>query len=306
MITTLSGSNSYALRQAQKSLVDGFVAQHGDIALEQLDGEEASVERLSEALTSVPFLADKKLVLIRQGSANKQFAERAADMLKEVTETTDVIVIEPKIDKRSSYYKYLKKNTDFNEYNELDPGGLARWLSAQAKEKGGALSLSDATFLVTRVGLNQQLLSHELDKLLLYNATITRQTIELLTESTPQSTIFELLDAAFAGNTQKALQLYSEQRTLKVEPQQIIAMLTWQLHILALIKTAGDRSPESIASEAKVSPYVVKKSTSIARKLSQAELRRIITDVLTIDMRSKRETFSIDDALQHLILTLGH
>ena len=247
MITTLSGSNSYALRHAQKALVDSFVTQHGDMALEQLDGEEVSIERLSEALTSVPFLSDKKLVLIRQGSANKQFAERATDMLKDVTETTDVIIVESKVDKRSSYYKFLKKSTDFKEYSELDSGGLARWLSAQAKEKGGMLSLSDATFLVTRVGLNQQLLSHELDKLLLYNDTITRQTIELLTESTPQSTIFELLDAAFAGNTQRALQLYAEQRALKVEPQQIIAMLTWQLHILALIKTAGDRSPEAIA-----------------------------------------------------------
>jgi DNA polymerase III delta subunit len=77
------------------------------------------------------------------------------------------------------------------------------------------------------------------------------------------------------------------------------------LHILALVKTAGQRSPEAIASEAKVSPYVVKKSAGIARSLTMIELKRLITDLAEIDSRSKRQTFSIDDALQHYLLTLA-
>ncbi len=70
----------------------------------------------------------------------------------------------------------------------------------------------DAKYLVMRVGANQQTLSNELAKLLSYDKAITRQTIDLLTEQTPQSTIFELLDAAFAGNSKKAMELYAEQR----------------------------------------------------------------------------------------------
>src|SRR3546814_19438404 len=61
---------------------------------------------------------------------------------------------------------------------------------------------------------------------------------------TPQSTIFELLDAALSGNTRRALELYEEQRSMKVEPQQIIAMLAWQLHVLAVVKAAGERRSE--------------------------------------------------------------
>lgn len=305
MVITLTGANSFALRHAQRALTDAFVAEQGDMGLERLDGEESTIERISEALTSLPFLSNKKMVLIRRGSANKQFAERAVDLLAGIPETTDVLVVEPKLDKRSAYYKYLKKSTDFREYNELDPNGLARWLVQSAKEQGGSLSQADASFLVARVGMSQQLLANELDKLLLYSPHVTRDTIELLTVATPQSTIFELLEAAFAGNTRQALQLYAEQRALKVEPQQITAMLAWQLHILALVKTAGERPPESIAAEAKVSPYVVKKSASIARKLTLAELKRLITALAEIDARSKRETFAIDDALQHYLLTLA-
>jgi DNA polymerase-3 subunit delta len=244
------------------------------------------------------------MVVLRQGSANKQFVEKAETLLNEVPETTTVLLVEPKLDKRSSYYKYLKKSTDYQEYSELDAAGLARWLVVAAQERGGTLKPANAAFLINRVGLNQQMLSNELDKLLLYSPTITHESISLLTESTPQSTVFELLDAAFAGNTARALQLYAEQRALKVEPQQIIAMLAWQLHIVALIKAAGDRSPETIATEAKVSPYVVKKSMTMARKLSLKTLKELIAHLLEIDQRSKRETFNIDDALQHFLLAM--
>lgn len=305
MVTTLTGANSYALHAELRKRMADFVAEQGDMGLERIDGEESTIERIGEALTSLPFLSNKKMVLIRRGSANKQFAERAADLLAGIPETTDVLVVEPKLDKRSAYYKYLKKSTDFCEYNELDQNGLARWLVQTAKEQGGNLSQADASFLVTRVGMSQQLLSNELEKLLLYNPQVTRESVELLTVPTPQSTIFELLEAAFAGDTRRALQLYAEQRALKVEPQQIIAMLAWQLHILALIKTAGERTPDSVASEAKVSPYVVKKSATIARKLTLAELKQLITTLADIDARSKRESFAVDDALQHYLLTLA-
>lgn len=293
------------LRRELQRRTAQFLAEAGDMALERLDAEEVTFERLQEALTSLPFLSSKKLVVIRSGSSNKPFAEQAPELLSNLAETTDVIIVEPKLDKRSSYYKYLKSNTDFQEFAELDAAGLGRWLSATAKEQGGTLSQADATFLVQRVGHNQQLLANELEKLLLASPAITRQTIEQLTDVTPQSTVFELLDAAFSGNTKRALQLYAEQRALRVEPQQIAAMLTWQLHVLALIKTAGQRSPETIAAEAKISPYVVKKSMTIARKLTLTELKRLVADLAEIDSRSKRGTFNIDDALQQYLLALA-
>jgi len=305
MIITLTGENSFALERALRELTAAFVAAHDEFGLERVDGEEVEFARLGEALTSLPFLADKKMVVLRRPSANKQFLDAAEQILADVPESTEVIVIEPKLDKRLGYYKYLKKSTDFREFPELDVPGLSRWLSEEAKRREGSLSTADARYLVERVGNNQQLLTNELEKLLLHNPKITRQSIELLTEATPQSTIFELLEAAFAGNTKKAMQLYEEQRVLKVEPPQIIAMLAWQLHVLALIKTAGERQGQAIASEARLSPYVVQKSQSIARKLSLTELKELVADLLRIDARSKRENIDVDEALQNYLLKLA-
>ncbi|HVV25499.1 MAG TPA: DNA polymerase III subunit delta [Candidatus Saccharimonadales bacterium] len=305
MIITLTGSNSFSLQQMLRELVNNFVNEQGDLALERLDGEEASTERIKEALESLPFLASKKMVVLRAPSANKQFAEQAEQLLSGVPETTAVIVAEPKLDKRTAYYKYLKKQTDFREFPELDQHGLARWLVETAKAKQGSLSPADARYLVERVGADQQLLSNELEKLLLYSSKIDRRTIDLLTDAAPQSTIFELLEAAFAGRTDAALKLYAEQRALKVESAQIIAMLAWQLHVLALIKAAGDRGADQIAKEAKLNPFVVRKSQSIARRLTLAELKTLIKNLLEIDVAAKRTNIDADEALQHYLLTLS-
>lgn len=305
MIVTLTGENAFGLGAELRSLTADFLCEHDEFGVERLDGEEADYARLQEALTSLPFLADRKLLLLRRPSANKEFTERAEELLGGVPETSDVIIIEPKLDKRLVYYKLLKKQTDYREFKGLDVSELGRWLVAEAVAKQGKISQADAVYLVQRVGANQQLLANELEKLLLHNAHISRQGIDLLTEATPQSTIFELLEAAFTGNAKRTMQLYKEQRALKVEPPQIIAMLAWQLHVLALIKAGKGRSADAIAGEAKLSPYVVKKSQGIARKLSLGELKTLISDLLEIDVRSKKVGLDADEALQNYLLKVA-
>lgn len=305
MIATLTGPNSFMLQQTLHQLVGDFIKEHGDMGLERLDGEEAEYDRLRESLESMPFLASKKLVVLRSPGASKQFVENAERLLADLPETTDVVIIEPKLDKRLAYYKLLKKATDFKEFNELDGAQLARWLVEQAKYQGGSLSTADANMLVARIGVNQQLLSNELAKLLQYDPRITKETILLLTDQTPLSTTFDLLDAALKGRTKQAVELYEEQRKQKVEPIQIIALLAWQLHVLAVIKTAGDRDAGEIASLARLNPFVVRKSMAIASRLSLPELKKLVGTVHELDVRLKSESIDPDEALMELLVTLG-
>lgn len=304
MITTLTGSNHFLLKAELDKLVSKFVAEYSDMGLERQDGQEVEYDRMREALQSLPFLANRKLVVLRTPSANKQFVEQAATLLSDLSEITDVIIIEPKLDKRLAYYKFLKSKTIFNEFNELDEQSMAKWLVQQAFDTGGNIGLTDARYLVERLGLNQQLLSNELSKLTSYNPQVSRQTIDLLTDKTPQSTIFELIDAAMAGRNKLAIDLYQEQRKLKIEPQQILAMLVWQLHVLAVVMTAGDLDAAAIASQAKLSPFTVRKTQGIARKITLPELKLLIREVLDLDVALKSQTIDADDALRELILRL--
>lgn len=308
MIVTITGPNDLQRKRALDELVAAFVTEHGDMAVERLDGEEIDAGRMREAVASLPFLSAKKLVVLREPSKQKAFAEAIADIIPEVADTTDVIMYESKLDKRSSYYKLLKRDTDYREFGDLDANGLVSWATAYVQEQGGTLSPADAKMLIDRVGANQQMLQSELTKLLYYSPAITRQTIELLTERLPQSTMFELLDAAFAGKTTRAFELYREQRSLRIEPQAILAMLAWQLHILVVVKAGllAKKAPDAIAKEAGINPFVVRKSQAAVRAISMGRLKVLVSDLLALDMQLKRAPLDADQALQLYILQLAH
>lgn len=305
MIKTLCGENDSERLRAVRQFVTAYEAEHGDMAVERLDAEEASYDRMAEVASSAAFLCDRKLVVLRGASLNKDFAARFEEFLGSVADATDVLFVEGKLDKRTSYYKQLQKLTDFTEFKILDAQGLVRHAAEYAREQGGMLSMGDARLLVERVGLNQLSVQHEIEKLLLYDPKISRGTIELLTDRLPQSRVFDLLDAAFSGNTVRMQQLYADQRAQGVEPQQIIAMLVWQLYIFALVKAGQGKSAGDIAREAKISPFAVEKAQSAMRRVSLAELRAMIRSLRELDVRSKTEGIIVDEALQYYLLALA-
>jgi DNA polymerase III delta subunit len=173
-----------------------------------------------------------------------------------------------------------------------------------AKKQSGQLSFGDANYLVERVGPNQSLLANELDKLLIYKPEITRQNIDLLIEPTPQSKVFDLLDAAFGGRKEQALKLYEDQRAQKVEPQAILAMIAWQLQQIAVAKMAGNRSLTEVAKNSGMKEYPLRKAKDLASKLSDKELKNMVSEALDIDWRGKTTSLDMDEALKTYIISL--
>jgi DNA polymerase III subunit delta len=307
MTIALVGTNWHGVKAELDTLTSEFVREHGDLALERIDGFEAEYEQILGAIESLPFLASKKMVVIQNLSQNKQASEALGTLIERAGDSTDLVVVESKVDKRSVYYKQLKKLADFKEFNELDENALAGWLATEAKQQKAVLSTNDARFLVERVGANQTALARELEKLVQYDPKITRQTIELLTDETPSSTIFNLIDSAFSGNLEQALRIYADQRAQKVEPQAMHAMLVWQMHAVALCAQApNDKSAQDIAKDAGMSPYVVQKSQNIARRMGKAKILEILTLLRDIDHRSKHHTLDYDEAMKFIIISLAN
>lgn len=314
VIMTVCGENDSERLRTVRDFVAAFEREYGDMAVEKLDAEAVTYERITEAVQSLPFLASRKLVVIRGGSLNTDFTEKFEAFLELVSDSTDVLLTEGKLDKRTSFYKLLQKKTEFTEFKELDSGGLARWAVNYATEQGGSISQSDANYLIQRIGdavhlqkktgANQILLEHELDKMLLYAPAITRKSIDLMTDENPASKVFDLLDAAFAGDTSRMQRLYADQRAQGVEPQQIIAMLVWQLYIFAVVKAGQGKSTDEIVREAKLSPFVVGKAQSAVRRVSMANLREMIRLLRELDVRSKTEGIIVDEAVRYYLLTL--
>jgi DNA polymerase III delta subunit len=304
MVTSLCGNNSFALRKRLKELVEIFVKEHGNLALERIDAEEVEAQAILDALQNVSFLALKKMVVVRSLGQNKQAVERIEQIIDAAGDDTELILYEPITDKRTAYFKTLKSKTTLEEFNELDAHGLAKWLAEEAKKHGGGLSITDASYLVERAGAGQALLFNELEKLITYQPKINRESIDLLVDSLPQSKVFDLLDAAFSGRKSRALEFYGEQRAQKVEPQAILAMITWQLQLLALTKYADGKSTATIAKDVGMNPYPISKAANLAHKLDEEKLKGLVDFAFEIDLKSKTTNLDLDEALKTYITTL--
>lgn len=305
MIKTLTGANNYELRQALSDIKHRFVKQHGDLAIEIIDAEEAELDKITSAIQAQPFLSAKKLVILHKPSTNKAFAEHFERLAQSVPDNTEVVLVELNIDKRLAYYKSLKKLTDFKEFAELSEQHLPKWVQDKAKELGGLISFSDSSYLISRIGTNQQMLANELAKLIAFGPNITRDSINELTEPTPQSTVFELLDSAIRGKSNKAIKIYQEQRWLGEEPLKIMAMIGWQLHILALIKSAGSTQADEIANKTKLHPYIVRKNLPVVAELTMRKIKELLSEAVELDIKLKNQTIDADEAIQNFLLKLS-
>ena len=304
MIVTLTGSNSFTLKRRLDEVVKEFVKEHGDLALERFDGEEDDAQAIIDAISNLPFLAKRKMVVVRGGSFNKDFAEQIEQIISSTPQWCELVLYEPQIDRRTAYFKVLKSQTKFEEFPELDARGLSKWLADEAKKESGNLSFGDANYLIQRLGTNQARLYNELLKLLTYNLQISRANIDLLTESNPQTKIFELLDAAFSGQKKRALRLYGEQRAQKVEPQEILGMIVWQLRLIALAKYSGQKSPAEISKDSDTAEYPLTGAKRLASSISETKLRQLVNEALELDIKGKTTAIDLDEALKTYLVTL--
>jgi DNA polymerase III delta subunit len=81
-------------------------------------------------------------------------------------------------------------------------------------------------------------------------------------------------------------------------------MIAWQIHIIAVVKFNDKDSAESIASIAKLNPYVVRKTLGLTRNLSQKQVKDLVSKALALDVRLKSEIIDADDAVQHFLLNI--
>lgn len=302
MIVTLSGTSTFSLRRRLAMLVEEFKKEHGELSLERLDAAEMEPAALIEAVQSTPFLSAKKMVIIRGLGSNRAASERIEQIISAVAPSTDLVIYESAPDKRTAYFKTLQSRTKLEEFKPVESQSLPAWLVGEAEGMGVKLRPADAVYMIDRIGPNQDVLHNELEKMALTGADITRAQIDEQTEATPQSKVFDLIDAIFAGDRKKAVRLYDEQRAQQIEPQTIMAMLAWQLHILAVVHGAGAKSVDEISAETKINAFPLRKARGLTGKIGEAKLKQLVDEAARIDYLSKTSAIDVDEALRNFAL----
>ncbi len=296
MITVLTGENDYAIRIKLSSIIAEFRSSNGD-SIERFSGfETLDFGDVVNAIRSISLFDNKKLVIISDFSKSKNILDNIEGINSQIADSTKLILVDSKLDKRTSAYKFLKINANLIVFNNLDLVSLQNWVLAKFKEQGSTISPASAAYLIERVGQNQQQLDKEVEKLCLSGQSITNELIDRMAEQTPKGKIFDLLEVLFLGKLEKAWGLYKGQRAQGEAPQKIIAMIVWQLQQFTLAIYANPKTTNTLVKSG-MSSYTAQKSLQAVSNISKADLRFYISRLSEIDAQSKTSA-DVESALE--------
>lgn len=304
MVRLLTGDNEFALLAEQRRVVAEFLKEHDAFGLERLDADELEVSRLRDALLQLPFLVSKKLVVIKNVFAVKLMQEAILDLLGKIPDEVDVLLVDAKADKRTKLYKQLVASKQVDEFQSLKGAVLEKWVREYAVEQGGSITADVVRHLIDRIGLVQMQLAREIEKLSVFGE-ITRELVGTHTDQALRGTVFDLLDRTFAGDIDSALGLYDQLLAHKTDPSEILALIGWQLHVIALVKYAGEGSAADIAKATGLHPYVVGKTLAVVRTMTLDDIKQSVARALEADISIKSTPVDSVDVVRVLILELA-
>jgi len=313
MIFFLYGPDTFRSRQKLKEIKEKFIKEIDKSALniEVLDGSKLETPDFEKAVSSPPFLAKKRLViiedLISKNRGQKIQKEILAVLDKNGLKETIIVFWESELDstktksrskiseKRSSLLlNKLKKAEYAQEFNLLDEGGVYRFIAAEIKKRGGKIKPDALKLLADLVGNDLWQMNSEIDKLLAFskNQEITLNEVESMVKTKLDENIFKLTDALGQKNKSLALKLISDQLRSGTAPTELLNKIIWQFKNLLLIKNFTEENGSGyptnrLTYQLGLHPFVIKKTISQVRNHDLANLKKIYHHLLTIDYKLK-------------------
>jgi DNA polymerase-3 subunit delta len=299
-----------------------------------LEGEGLTLGELRHACDTIPFLADRRLVIVhgllthlgpRQrtrraapdtatAAAKKELRAQLAGYLPHLPPTTRLIFVEKEtLPEAHPILKVAKAEHEqgrayVRRYERPRERELSAWIHKRAAEKGGSLSSEAVEMLAALLGRDLRLLDLEIDKLLLYSEgrVVTSDDVSALVSRAREADIFELVDCVGRRQTGRALRLLHRMLDDREAPLYLLAMLARQIRILIQAADLQEQglTQAQIAHRLKLHPYVVGKALAQARNFNAAQLDRAHECLVEADWAIKTGQASDVLALDTLVVAL--
>ena len=264
------------------------------------EGKNPDVKEIISLADTMPFFADRRLILVDGSGFFKSAQEELAAYLPQMPDTTCLVFAESEVDKRNRLYKRVKELGYAAELNKQDTAQLMRWAAGILGRDGRKISRPVMEYFLERTGDDMENIRMELEKLVCYTMgrdVITKEDVDAVGTVHVTSRVFDMVAAIVAGNTKKAMDLYEDLLTLKEPPMRILFLIARQFNQLLQIKelTAAGKDKGAMASALKVPPFAVGKLTAQARAFTRDQILSWVT--LCVETEEAVKTGRLSDRL---------
>ncbi len=288
------GEDTYSSWHKSQYWKKEFEKKFGDINVLMFDGEKLTYGDFIEAVDSVPFLGEKKLVIIRDflrdGKDDDQ--KSIAEKLPDIADFSLVVFLEQeKPDARTTLFKTLKKIATLQEFDPLIGPKLTAWIQTRVQERGGRIGMREANQLAETVGPNLWQMTQEIEKLTLYaeGQPIPSEAIESMTSPNLSTSIFKLTDYLGQKNAKAALKTLDVLLESGEEIVKSMFMIVRHFRILIQVRACMEQKMEKTAINQKLKehPFVIMTAMGQSKNFKSAMLAKTYGKLLAIDTNMK-------------------
>ena len=290
-----------------------------DLNITALDGTGLNFDLLTATCDTVPFLAEKRLVIV-QGLLS-QFERRAPsrarargnsasssplgrwkglpEYLTRVPETTELVFIDGRLDRSNPLLKAIRSCVKEREFRLPSSNELRQWIRNRATTEKIEIEPRAIDTLANTIGSDLRVIATELRKLALYchGRAIRHEDVEELVSYAKEANIFAAVDNMIEGKPGIAIMQVHQMLQSGRPPSYILSMMARQVRLMILAKEIKtQRLP--FAEQGRrlgLSGYPLTKTLNQAERFNASTLVDIHHALLEADLSMK--TSGIDEGL---------
>lgn len=292
------GKEDFLLDDLLQKIRQQLIGEEGQVFNYQvLEEEKNSFFELEEAINTLPFLGEKRLVIFK---AVKLFSGEKKDgdqffvkMVEDLPDFTHLVIISPQVDKRKKAYQALLKNGQAIELSPLKPWEIEKFLLERVGLMGKSLNRQAMAYLLEMVGKDLRMLLNELEKAALYvgeKESITQTDLENILSKQGEQNIFRFIDALGNHNCEEALSLLHQLLKLGEPPVKVLYMITQQFRLIWQVKSLAEKGYDKGNIATKIQQrnlYAVEKALAKGQNFTWNQLGSILENLLEADHKLK-------------------
>ncbi len=273
------------LKAALNAQADGGMmgGMGSDMNFTAFEGKDINPKEIIDLAETLPFFAERRVILIENSGFFKNACEELAEYLTEVAPSTYFIFVEEEVDKRSKMYKTVNKTGKVVEFATQSEALITRWILSRLKKEGKNITGNVMQLFLSKTGTDMGNIDRELEKLICYTLdkdVIEAEDVEAIATEQTTNKIFDMVNAIAEHNQRRALDLYYDLLTLKEPPMRIMYLISRQFQILLNIRDMASKGldQQTMAKNAGIPPFAVRRNLTQAKGFTTAQLKQALYD----------------------------
>ncbi|MCU1282629.1 MAG: holA [bacterium] len=281
-----------------------------DFNYELFYGKEAGASRIAQAARTLPMMAKRRLILVRD--ADEMKADELGGLVAYVSDPAPescVVFVGEKADQRLKFFTAFKKHGVILKLDPLYERQLPEFVRGEAKARGVTIAPDALTLIVDEIGAELGQLADAVERLAIYagdRKQIVAEDVDKVVATTRQRSVFDLANAVGAGDRAQALRVLASMLGARESGVRIVAMLARHLRQLWITSELLQKTRDKfeIAQALGIPPFFADDIIRQARNIDGARAKRMHAALFAADKNLKSSR--LDDAriLEALILDL--